>query len=102
MFDRKTYINNKHSQINRWIAELARLDALCRENGETARVRFEAQLKDFSQTLKELQLLLAAFEDLDEKSKEKFITLIESKWPELESSFNQSVSDFERISRGTP
>ncbi len=40
MVEREAYLDDKQAQINKWIAELARLDALCREAGEEVRIKF--------------------------------------------------------------
>lgn len=100
MTDRDAYLEDKHDRIDRWIGQLARLDALCREAGEDVRIQFEVQLEEFSRQLRELQTMFLEFENLNEESRDKFSHLVEKNWNELEESYKASVSQFESLHRG--
>ena len=101
MSETDTYLKEKQSQIDKWITELARLDALCGEGHEEERIKFELQLKGFSDNLWEIQKMFSDFERLNEESRERFRSLIEMHWTGLEENFKRSVSEFREIFRDT-
>lgn len=97
MINREDYLKDKQAQIDKWIAQLARLNALRREAGDDVRIKFEVQLTEFSQHLRELQQIFLKFEDLSEDSRNKFRRLVEKYWKELEESFEKYVSEYEHL-----
>lgn len=99
MTDRDAYLEDKQARIDRWIGQLARLDALCRKAGDDVRIQFEVQLTEFSQQLRELQKIFLEFENLTEESRDRFSHLVEKNWDGLEESYKESVSQFEFLHR---
>jgi len=97
MVDHNSYLKDRQAQINVWIYQLARLDALSREAAADIRIKFEIQLAELYQTLKEFQQMFAEFEDLSDESRTKFRNLLEKNWDELEESFERSVSEYELL-----
>lgn len=102
MADRNSYLADKQVQINRWIGQLARLDALCQEAGDDVRIQFAVQLAEFSQNLEELNAMILEFRDLNSYGREKFKIVMEKNWGELKESFEQSLSQYKYlIEQGT-
>jgi hypothetical protein len=99
MTDRDAYLNEKLEQISLWIDELSRLDALSREADEDIRMKFEIQITELHQNLKELQAIFLEFEVLSAESRNKFRNLVERNWTELEDGFKRSVSHYEDLCR---
>lgn len=99
MIDRDAYLKEKLEQIRLWIDQLARLDALSREADEDIRMKFEIQITELHQNLKELQNIFFEFEALGEESRNKFRNVVERNWTELEDSFKRSVSHYEHMCR---
>jgi hypothetical protein len=97
MIDRDIYLREKQAQINLWLCEIDRLDALSREADDDVRTAFEIQITELLQNLKELQHMFLEFEVLSEESKNKFRNLLERNWSELEEGFKRSVSQYERL-----
>ena len=99
MIDSEVYLEGKQAQINKWIAQVARLDTLCLEAGEDVRTKFEFQIKVFGHNLKELNSMFREFKGLNEYGRETFRQLIEKNWGELEESYNSSISEYEHLIR---
>ena len=99
--DRDNYLEDKQAQINKWIGQLARLDAICREAGDDVRIKFEVKLKDFSQNLNALNAMFREFQGLNEYGSEKYRQVIEKNWAELEESFISSITEYENLIHAT-
>ncbi|UCH81842.1 MAG: hypothetical protein JSW20_04250 [Nitrospiraceae bacterium] len=99
MIYRDYFFEDKQTQINRWISQLARLDALCREAGDDVRIKFEVQLQEFSEHLEQLKNIFCDVEKLNIDSREKFNSLVEKNWNDLQESFERSVSEYEYLCR---
>ncbi len=99
MTDRDSYLEDKQAQIDKWISQLARLHALCQETGDDVRIKFEVQLKEFSQNLDDLNDMFREFQGLNKYGREKYRQVIEMNWHELEESFKNSISEYENLIR---
>lgn len=97
MSDKDTYINEKQSQIIKWLAELARLDMEARELGEDRRVPFEVHLNEFNDQLKEVERLFSEMNMSQKDDVPAIILETEKKWDNLKKSFEHSVLEFGRI-----
>lgn len=97
MNDRDAYLEDKQAQIDKWISQLARLDASCRNAGDEVRIKFEIQLKEFSENLNDLNAMFREFQELNDYGREKFRQVIEENWLELEDSFKSSIAEYEHL-----
>jgi predicted nuclease with TOPRIM domain len=97
MADQNSYLKDKQSQVNQWICQIARLEALSRETTDDIRIKFDIQFAELHQNLKEFQQMFLEFEGLGEESRNKFRNLVEKNWNELEESFERSLSEYEHL-----
>ena len=101
MSDKAIYINEKQSQIIKWLAELAKLDIEAKELGEEKWAPFEEHLKEFNDQLKEVERLLSEINNSPHDDIEPIILETEKKWNNVKVSYEDSVLEFNRISKNT-
>lgn len=94
MSDQTIYIKEKSSQIDHWIAELAKMDELAREAGEEVRIKLEVQMNEFSQDLKAMQNMLKEIENADEDKWEELRVRADKTWISLTNSYDSVKSEF--------
>jgi len=92
MTERDTYIEKKKTRIDRWIAELAILDARAREAGEEQRIIFEVQMKEFSDELKQMKKVLEDLENAGEDSWHELRGEAETRWNSLQESYKETLT----------